>query len=126
MLMLDTDVIIDVQRKHPNAVAWFFGLTELPLLPGLVMMELIQDAPDKRHVEQVQKLVRPLPLVWTTETDNHQALNWFMQFHLSHGLGLLDSLIGSCAVGRDAEFCTFNEKHYRVIPNLRTLQPYIR
>jgi predicted nucleic acid-binding protein len=47
-------------------------------------------------------------------------------FYLSHRLGLLDALIGACAVGRAATLCTFNVKHYRVIAGLTTEQPYPR
>lgn len=41
MYVLDTDVLIDIQRGYPPALAWFSNLTELPALPGLVVMELI-------------------------------------------------------------------------------------
>ena len=38
MDLLDTDVLIDVQRGHPPALAWFAGLTELPTIPGFVVI----------------------------------------------------------------------------------------
>jgi predicted nucleic acid-binding protein len=44
MLVLDTDVLIDVQGGHAAAISWFAGLSELPSVPGLVVMELIQGA----------------------------------------------------------------------------------
>lgn len=44
MDLVDTDILIDVQRGHPPALAWFRGLTTLPGIPGFVAMELIQDA----------------------------------------------------------------------------------
>jgi predicted nucleic acid-binding protein len=47
-------------------------------------------------------------------------------YHLSHNLGLLDTLIAACAIGRSATLCTFNVKHYRVVPGLLTAQPYPR
>jgi predicted nucleic acid-binding protein len=35
MLVLDTDVLIDVQRGHAAALAWFAGLAEVPsVCPG--------------------------------------------------------------------------------------------
>jgi predicted nucleic acid-binding protein len=126
MRLLDTDVLIDFQRGHPPAVAWFAALTELPAIPGFVMMELIQDARNSKEVQQVLKLTAPFEIIWPAETDCRRALANFTSYHLSHGLGLLDALIGACAVGRAATLCTFNTKHYQVIPGLTLDQPYTR
>jgi predicted nucleic acid-binding protein len=126
MDLLDTDVLIDVQRGHPPALAWFAGLPTLPAIPGIVVMEMIQDARNSREIRQTLKLVAPLPVVWPTELDCMRALSDFTAYHLSHGLGLLDSLIAACAVGLSATLYTFNEKHYRVVPGLMTFQPYTR
>jgi predicted nucleic acid-binding protein len=83
-------------------------------------------AQDARQVRQAMKLVAPLPVVSLTEADCLQALSNFTAYHLSHGLGLLDSLIAACAVGRSAILCTFNKKHYRMVPGLKTEQPYVK
>ena len=87
-------------------------------------MELIQDAQDSRQVRQALKLVAPLPVVWLNEADCVRALSDFTAYHLAHGLGLLDSLIAACASSRSAVLCTFNKKHYKMIPDLKTEQPY--
>ena len=126
MDLVDTDVLIDVQRGHPPALAWFGQLTALPAVPGFVVMELVQDARNAREVRRALKLVAPLQIVWPTDADCTRALTDFSAFHLSHGLGLLDALIGACAVGRTATLFTFNNKHYRVIPGLTTARPYRR
>jgi predicted nucleic acid-binding protein len=126
MDLLDTDVLIDVQRGHPPALAWFAGLTQLPAVPGFVVMELIQDARNGSEVRQALKLAAPLLVVWPTEVDCGRALSDFAAYHLSHGLGLLDALIAACAVGRSATLFTFNDKHYRVVPGLVAAQPYTR
>ncbi len=57
MTVVETDVMIDIQRCHPPPLAWFFTLTEMPAVPGLVVMELIQDARNAKEVQQVLKLV---------------------------------------------------------------------
>ena len=126
MYLLDTDVLIDIQRGHAPAVAWLASLTDLPGIPGLVVMELVQDARNGEQVRKALKLVAPLPVVWPTEADCRRALSDFTAFHLSHNLGLLDALIAACAVGLSATLCTFNVKHYRVVPGLVTAQPYSR
>jgi hypothetical protein len=126
MHVLDTDVLIDVQRGHTAAVAWFSGLADLPSVPGLVVMELIQGAQNARQVRDVLRLTAPLPVIWPTTADCQRALADFTAFHLSHGLGLLDALIAAITIGLSAELCTFNDKHYRAVPGLVTVQPYTR
>jgi len=126
MDLVDTDVLIDVQRGHPPALAWFAGLADLPAVPGFVVMELVQDARNAREVRRALKLVTPLQVVWPTELDCAQALSHFAAYHLSHGLGLLDAVIAACAVGLSATLFTFNDKHYRVVPGLTTVRPYTR
>jgi len=126
MLVLDTDVLIDVQRGHASAVTWFSGLIEIPAVPGLVVMELIQGAHDSRQVRDALALTAPFPIIWPTAVDCHRALAEFTALHLTHSLGLLDALIAACVVGLSAELCTFNDKHYRVVPDLKTIQPYRR
>jgi len=39
MYLLDTDVLVDIQRGHTPAIAWFASLTTLPSVPGFVVME---------------------------------------------------------------------------------------
>lgn len=126
MQILDSDVLIDVLRGHRPAVDWFANLEDLPSVPGFVVMELIQDAGSKQRVRKEMKLVEPLPVVWPTQAHCGRALAEFREFHLSHGLGLLDSLIAACAIGHSATLLTFNAKHYRVIADLSVEQPYSR
>jgi len=126
MNLVDTDVLIDIQRGHPPALAWFAALAEIPAVPGYVVMELIQDARSPREVGQALKLVAPLPIVWPTEISCSRALSDFAAFHQSHGLGLLDALIAACAIGHSATLYTFNHKHYRIVPGLAIAQPYTR
>lgn len=53
MDVLDTDILIDIQRGHAPAVAWFTTLTELPSVPGFVVMELVQGAQNAQQARQV-------------------------------------------------------------------------
>jgi predicted nucleic acid-binding protein len=125
MTLLDTDVMIDILRGHPPAVAWLQGLGASVLgLPGLVVMELLQGCQDKVEQLRVERRCQPHPLFWPTRADCQRALTDYSAFHLSHGLGLLDAPIGHTAVGLNEPLATFNIKHYRVITGLITVQPY--
>ena len=125
--LLDTDVMIDLQRGFPAAVAWYAPVPDGMLaLPGHVLMELYQDAQNSRQTIIVDRLTTPFPLVWPTDTEALQAVRNFRRLHLSHGIGLLDTLIAATALSLSVPLCTFNLKHYRQIPGLITEQPYLR
>lgn len=126
MYILDTDVLIDIQRGHSEALEWFSSLESLPPVPGFVVMELIQGAQNNQQVQQVLKLVAPLPVIWPSEADCNRALSDFTAYHLSHSLGLIDALISATTIGSAGTLCTFNAKHYRVVPGLDMEQPYKR
>ena len=126
MYLLDTDILIDIQRGHRPAISWFSGLLEIPAIPGFVVMELVQNSQNMQQVRKTLQLVAPLPIIWATEADCVRALSDFTAYHLSDSLGLIDALIAACAVGRGLTLCTFNSKHYRVVPNLLIAQPYQR
>jgi hypothetical protein len=114
--LLDTDVLIDVQRGHPPALA----------VPGFVVMELIQSARNTREVQNARKQVTGFQIVWPSQADCARALADFTTLHLSHNLGLIDALIAATAVGLNATLSTFNLKHYRAVPGLTVMQPYNR
>jgi predicted nucleic acid-binding protein len=124
--LLDTDVLVDVRRRHPPAVAWLASLPERPAVPGLAIMELVAGCRDRREVQALLRDIAPFRLYWPTEADQDRALRTFARAHLSHRLGLMDALIGECAVGLSATLSTFNVRHYQAVPGLVTEQPYNR
>ncbi|SOD02190.1 hypothetical protein SAMN05216486_10294 [bacterium JGI 053] len=89
-------------------------------------MELVQDASSAQQVTTTLKLIAHLPIIWPRESDCTRALADFSVLRLSHGLGLLDSLIAATAIGRGATLCSFNVKHYRAVRGLTLLTPYTR
>ena len=125
--LLDTDVMIDLQRKHPAALAWYQSVPPGMLaIPGHALMELYQDAENMRQNIIVDRLTSGLPIVWPTDTEALQAVANFRLLHLSHGIGLVDTLIAATALSLGVPLCTFNLKHFRQIPGLVTEQPYLR
>jgi predicted nucleic acid-binding protein len=125
MILLDTDVMIDLLRQYPPAVTWLNSLgAEEIILPGFVAMELIQGCGDKAEQQELERELRAYGVVWPSPPVCNEALSVFASYYLSHGLGILDALIGQMAVSLNVNLCTFNQKHYSVIPDLNTLQPY--
>ncbi len=127
MILLDTDIMIDLLRKYQPAMAWLASLGEEEIvLPGFVVMELIQGCRNKLEQEKVEKNLTPVSVVWPSSKTCDEALSAFASYHLSHSLGLLDALISETAIALNLPLHTFNQKHYAAIPNLKTVEPYIK
>jgi predicted nucleic acid-binding protein len=127
MILIDTDVMVDIMRRHAPAVAWLDTLeTEVIGVPGLVAMKLLQGYGNREEQEQLESFLRPYRRYWPSQSDCGRAFDGFAMFHLSHHLGILDALIAETAVGLDVELVIFNTKHYDILSALRTIQPYSR
>jgi predicted nucleic acid-binding protein len=127
MICVDTDVMIDILRRYEPAMAWLRALgSEELALPSLVAMELLQGCGNRAEQQRVERMLRPYRLYWPTQADCKRALQDYAMYYLSHQLGILDALIAETAVGLGVAIATFNEKHYRVVPTLPTIQPYER
>jgi predicted nucleic acid-binding protein len=123
-MFLDTDVIVDFLRGHAPAVTWLTGLPPPIGLPGLVAMEMIQGCRNLAEQQRVEVELQRFTWFWPTAADCQRAYQDFVDYYLSHHLGLLDALIAHTAVGQHQPLATFNVKHYGVITGLQTIQPY--
>lgn len=113
MRLLDTDVLIDLGRNHPPAMAWFTSLRGDVLgLPGFVVLELMEGCENALAMRRLRKWLAPFPVVWPTERDCNRALDTYARGRLSHHIDLTDALIGECAVGLGVPLCTFNVRHF--------------
>lgn len=127
MILVDTDVMVDIIRRHSPALDWLDALgTEVIGIPGLVAMELLQGCRDRDEQERLEHFLRPYQRYWPEQTDCARAFDDFAAYHLSHGLGILDALIAETALGLGIELASFNAKHYGVLAALQVIEPYRR
>jgi predicted nucleic acid-binding protein len=123
-MLLDTDVMVDFLRGHAPAVSWLTNYAMPISIPGLVAMELLQGCRNLTEQRRVERDLGRFIFHWPTLADCERAYRDFSAFHLSDGLGLLDSLIGHTVVGLNERLATFNVKHYGSISGLNIVQPY--
>jgi len=128
MILLDSDIMIDLFREYPPAKIWFDSIddSETMALSGFVVMELIQGCKNKLQLQKLQRNLASYETVWLEPDDCEQALDVFAKYYLSHGAGLIDVLVGMTAVSLGVPLYTFNEKHYKFIHGLKTVQPYLK
>ena len=126
MILLDSDVLIDLLREYLPAKAWFDALPddELVYVSGFVVMELLQGCRNKVEMERVRRLLANYGIAWLSPAECEKSIEVFAAFRLSHNAGLLDVLIGQTSVAMGTPLLTFNQRHYGFIPGISTIQPY--
>ena len=127
MVLLDTDVMIDILRGYPPALAWLRSLNDdVIALPGFVLMELIQGCKTKKEQQSISTELDSYKILWPSHSDCNDAVKLFTRYRLSHHIGIIDVLIGQLALSFDLPLHTFNKKHYEPIHRLITVQPYTK
>lgn len=125
MILLDTDIMIDILRDYPPAVQWMQSLSDEAIaLPGFVVMELIQGCETKRELANLRRKLLPFKIYWLETDDCNRAVEIFSRYHLSHHIGIIDVMIGQLAVSLKIPLYSFNKKHYLPITSLQIVQPY--
>lgn len=126
-LVVDTDVLIGALRGEDRTATWLASIEPQALgIPVLVLMEILLGARDKQEQRVVSEELARYVNLHLESGDSQNAQQWFEQFHLSHGIGIMDSLIAAVAVRVGKPLYTFNLRHFQVIPGLDARVPYER
>ena len=123
--LIDTVSLIDYLRGNHEARTWLEGFSKGELLVSVVTAaELIAGCRDGQEQRLLEKELSFYPTVWLSDSISQRALRWYSQFHLSHGAGFLDCLIGASAYHHGVIISTLNEKHFRPFPDSQVERPY--
>ena len=128
MIVLDSDVTIDILRGLTPAVGWFDQLPDDQILinPGYVALELIWGTKDTKDQRTTENWLADCKIVWLEPEVYEQAYRLLVSLHLKNAIGVFDVLIAQVAISLDVPLHTFNQKHYNAVPGLRTVRPYVR
>ncbi len=98
MIFVDSDVMVDIFRKHPPALVWMRKHKQDVLaISGFVAMELVQGCQNKLDQKRVEKYLMNIQIVWPSEAACQSAWTTFSTYYLSHSIGILDAVIGHTA-----------------------------
>lgn len=125
MVMIDTDILVDVGRGVDEASSFLVGLEiESQLaLSAITQMELIVGCRNKIELQRVDSFLRRFRVIPVTEIVTDKAVELLCQFRLSHGLLIADALIAATAVQWGLPLVSKNQRDYRFIDGLE-LMPY--
>lgn len=127
MILLDTDVLIDILRGHPTAKRWIENNADIDFaIHGVVAMEIVQGSRNKAELQHNRRLLKGFKIVWPDSAEFQLAFELLSQHNLAVGIGIPDCLIAATAISRSLILHSFNAKHYQALPNLQLQTPYQR
>ncbi len=123
---VDTDILIGVARGNSRAVKfWQRREVRTTILCSVVtVLELLAGCRNLREQRSTVRSFKNIDRVHIESSDSLNALQWYQDFHLSRGVGMLDCFIAAAASRLDCILYTLNTKHFRAIPGLRVKRPY--
>jgi len=129
MLVLDSEIVIDLANGYPPAIEWLSTIDDETSLtiPGSAMLEMTFGAINKREASAVHSRVAGMPVHWPAPAACDRLLARYIDLSKRDGVNPADLLIAACALELAAPVCTL-DKHFRFIqrefPELRIEQPY--
>jgi predicted nucleic acid-binding protein len=127
MVLVDSDILIDLFRRYEPALDWLDQLgNEWLAVPGYVAMEVVQGCRDSSAQDATLQELGYYQRLWLDLMGGERAFQLYCATHLSQNLGVLDALIAQTAIDHDLPLHTFDLKHYKGVSGLRTVQPYTR
>lgn len=127
MILIDSDIIIDLWRKRQAALDWIAQIGQQEIaVPGFVAFELLQGCRNASEQQTAERLLGGFRKAWPTVTSLQDSYQTYRQIHLSNAIGIIDVMIGHTAIQFGVPLHTFNQKHFSAIPNVVTVQPYKR
>ncbi len=124
--LIDADIMIDLSRNHPNAIDFFQRkvYAEEVRLSLFTEMELVQGVRNKKELKELRTFLAQFDR--TTIVDAHILKDMEIQqeYFLSHGIGILDSILAGTAIVNHWKLVSRNSKHFDFIDELDLLVPY--
>ena len=123
--MLDTDILIMLQRRVPEAKAWLAALSVSPMVCFFAALELLFGCQSAKEKREAEALLAEFEIAYPTQS-GLEASRTFAALKLSHGLGIIDALIAATALEHGLPLYAFNIKHFGAVPGLQVIVPYVR
>jgi predicted nucleic acid-binding protein len=123
LVIIDTDILIDVSHKDDKAVNYVENLEfNYSLAISLItQMELIIGCRNKHELAMLDKFLNRFQVIKLNDSISTIAIDLLKQYRLSHGLLMPDALIASTALSLNVNLATKNQRDYRFIENLKLL-----
>ncbi len=123
LVIVDTDILIDVGRMDKIAVARLEKEEKRAELGISIItkMELMVGCRNKKELTALDTFLRRFKVLSIDENVAERAVELLRTYRLSHGLLIPDSLISATAIILSVSLLSKNQKDYRFIKELNLL-----
>jgi len=120
--VLDTTVLIDVLRGHPNAIAYLLALKDVPVCSEVSRVEVCRGLRSQER-KPAEQLFRQLRWAAVDESVARIAGELGRSLRRSHtGIGVADLIIAATAEQVGLPLATTNIRHFPMVKGIRA--PY--
>jgi predicted nucleic acid-binding protein len=126
MILLDTDILVDVARNINDAINCLQKAQQLQLslsVSSVTQMELIIGCRDNNELQTLGHFLGKFQIIRISEQISDMAVDLLKQYRLSHGLLIADAMIAATAIASKVQLISKNQRDYRFIDAL-SLLPY--
>jgi hypothetical protein len=119
-MLVDTDVLIWYFKGNENAYQIIENSSNF-FISVVTYMELVQGMRNKKELNNLRKALHiwNAKILYISEEISAKAMFYIEQHFLSHSMQLADALIGATAIAYGNPVLTGNDKHYKVLKDLK-------
>ncbi|MBL7987097.1 MAG: type II toxin-antitoxin system VapC family toxin [Chlorobi bacterium] len=123
VILLDTDILIDVGRGVKTSVDVVKHITDESTIAISIVtqMELVIGCRNKSELQKLNKFLKNFQIISLDVEISKNALELLKKFRLSHGLLIADSLIAATALTYNLPLATRNVRDFKFIPKIQLL-----
>lgn len=122
MILLDTNVLIEILKGHQGTVKKVEAIREEILISSISVMELYYGALNSIEVRKIEKFTALFSIAHIDSEISIGATQLVKSYAKSHSLDIPDSLIAATAIKHSCKLFTYNTKDFQYIKKLMLLK----
>ena len=124
LLIVDTDILIDVSRQIEQAINTLDGYFESHSVAVSVVtqLELMLGCENKREFENLDEFLKRFEIIDVSKSISQKSVALFRNYRLSHGVMIADMLIAATALEFESSLLSKNQKDFKFISDLNLIE----
>jgi tRNA(fMet)-specific endonuclease VapC len=125
-VLVETTILVDFLRGSGDAADYLEATRPQATMicSAVTQAELIVGARTRAEVRAIDQLLARFQIEPIVAHDSGRSLKWLRKYYHAQGVGFHDCLLAAAAVRLRIAVATLNEKHFKVLPDVKVIRPY--